>query len=118
MKNWQFDLLYERITRMEITLMSTLAQLQAAVTRTEEVEQSAVTLIEGLVEQIKQAGVDQAALDALTNELQAKADAFGAAVAANTPAPAPVPAPPPVQTTPLPPIDPTPSAPVTTPVVD
>lgn len=46
---------------------------------------SAVTLIEGLAQQIRDSLGDEEALGALADELDAKANALASAVAANTP---------------------------------
>jgi len=81
--------------------MKSLADLQADVAADTVVEQSAVTLINGLAAQLKAlsaAGtpVDPAVIDSLATTLEANAASLGAAVAANTvanPAPAPAPAP-------------------------
>lgn len=73
--------------------MATLDQLTADVATLTTVDQSAITLINGLAAQIKAAGVDPAALKALTDQMEAQSSALAAAVAANTPA-APAPTPP------------------------
>lgn len=75
-------------------IMSTLADLQAAVTAEDTVIQSAITLIQGLAAQIAALQPNQAAIDALAADVSAQATALGTAVAAGTPAtPAPAPAP-------------------------
>ena len=77
--------------------MSAMTDLQAAVARNGDVEASAVTLLQGVVQQLKGAiaANDPAALSALATSLTAQTDALAAAVTANTPAanPAPAPAP-------------------------
>lgn len=50
------------------------------------VEQSAVTLIQGIAAQLAAAGTDPAKLAALSASLKTSADALAAAVTANTPA--------------------------------
>lgn len=65
--------------------MSKLDDLQAAVAASDKVIQSAVTLINGLAQQIKDAGTDPAALAAVIADIEANKDALAAAVAANTP---------------------------------
>ncbi len=61
-----------------------LNDLTAQVTATVGIEQSAVALIQGLADQIKAAGTDPAALEALQANLKTSADALAAAVAANS----------------------------------
>lgn len=67
-----------------------LDTLKTAVARIDTVSDSIVTLCNGLSQQIKDlvaAGADPAALTALANDLNAKADAVAAAVVANTTVP-------------------------------
>ena len=66
--------------------MNELQALQAQVAQNVTVEQSAVTLIQGLAAQIAAAGTDPAKLTELTNNLNAPATALAAAITANTPA--------------------------------
>lgn len=66
-----------------------LETLKAQVAQNEEVEQSALLLIQGLASQIEAAGTDPAALQALTDGLKASATSLAAAVSANTPAASP-----------------------------
>ena len=78
--------------------MSALDDLKAEVAATISVEQSAITLIQGIAQQLQDAlanaGVSDPALIDLTTQLKSNADALAAAVSANTPAaPAPTPAP-------------------------
>lgn len=61
--------------------------LQAAVAAEDTVIQSAVTLIQGIAQRIADAGVDPAALQALTDDITAQAASLAAAVTANTPSP-------------------------------
>jgi hypothetical protein len=68
----------------EDELMADLTALTAQVAQNTTVEQSAVTLIQGLAAQIAAAGTDPAALQALQDQLKVSADALAAAVAANT----------------------------------
>ena len=79
--------------RMSQQLDDLTAEVAAATT----IEQSAVTLIQGLAAQLAAAGTDPAKLQALHDSLKASSDALAAAVAANTPAapPATPPAAPP-----------------------
>ena len=60
--------------------------LAAAVKKNDDVVDSAVTLITGLAAQLLAAKDDPVAIEALANEVSAKADALAADVAANTPA--------------------------------
>lgn len=80
-----------------------LDDLTAEVAAEGTVVQSAIVLINGLAQQIADAGTSQLALTALTGQLKAQAAALGAAVAANTPA------------TPVPPAVTPPTPPTTTP---
>jgi DNA-binding GntR family transcriptional regulator len=66
--------------------MSSLTDLQAQVAQTTTVEQSAITLIEGLAAQLAAAGTDPAALAKLQSDLASSATALAAAITANTPA--------------------------------
>lgn len=68
---------------MSQELTDLTAQVEASVT----VEESAITLINGIAAQIAAAGVDQAKLTTLHDELQASADALSMAVVTNTPPP-------------------------------
>lgn len=84
----------EAIHHMEKTIMATLADLQTAVTAEDNVVDSAITLLQGLTQQIAALQPNQAAIDALAADVTAKTQALAAAVAANTPAGAPAPTPP------------------------
>ena len=66
--------------------MTTIADLQAAVTAEDTVIDSAVALIQGLAAQVAALAPNQAAIDALAADIKAKSDGLAAAVAANTPA--------------------------------
>lgn len=71
--------------------MADLSTLADSVAANGDVVDSAITLLNGLYEQLQAAGTDPAAIAALADELKAQTDALAAAVAANTPvAPAPV----------------------------
>lgn len=71
-----------------------LDDLTAQVASTVSVQQSAVTLINGLAAQIASAGTDPTKLAELQANLKASSDALASAITANTPAaPAPTPAP-------------------------
>lgn len=81
-----------RIINMQEILMSALDDLKAEVERNTSLEQSAVTLIQGIAQQLKDAlaANDPVALQDLTTKLSSSADALAAAITANTPAPPPV----------------------------
>lgn len=89
-----FNLLKLIIETQEF-IMSALTDLQDQVAATVGAEASAVTLIQGIADQLKAAlaaaGVSDPALADLTTKLHDSAAALGAAVSANTPAPAPAP---------------------------
>jgi hypothetical protein len=67
-------------------IMSTLADVQAAVTAEDTVVDSAIALLQGLAAQIAALQPNQAAIDALAADVTAKTTALANAVAANTPA--------------------------------
>jgi hypothetical protein len=67
-------------------IMSTLADVQAAVTAEDTVVDSAIALLQGLAAQIAALQPNQAAIDALAADVTSKTTALAAAVAANTPA--------------------------------
>jgi chromosome segregation ATPase len=80
----------------ERNIMAALDDLQTQVQANTNLEQSAITLIQGLAKQITDAvnSNDSSALAALAGQLNTSAAALGAAIAANTPqAPTPAPAP-------------------------
>jgi hypothetical protein len=64
-----------------------LDRLTAEVSETHSAVDSAVTLIAGLAQQIRDLSTDPAALNALADDLDAQQAAIAAAVAANTPTP-------------------------------
>lgn len=79
--------LYQFLLNVKQTLKKMGAQLdalQAAVAKNTSAENSAIELIKGLAQQIKDLQPDQAAIDALAAEVNAKADALAAAVTENT----------------------------------
>lgn len=84
---------YEAILEKLEQIMSALDDLKAEVAATATVEQSAVTLIQGIAAQLQAALANQtnpdSALVDLTNQLKTSADALAAAVTANTPAASP-----------------------------
>lgn len=67
------------------TIMADLTDLHAQVAANTSVIDSAIVLINGIAARIDAAGVDPAALKALSDSLKASDDALSAAVAANTP---------------------------------
>ena len=79
----------ERWDKMSKEMDDLTAQVAAQTT----VEQSAITLIEGLAAQLAAAGTDPAKLAALTTQLKTSADALSAAITANTPVAPAAPAP-------------------------
>lgn len=77
----------DRLTRLllgEQAAMANLDELTAAVTRNNDVGDSAITLLNGLAEQLRAAGTDPAALAALSTALTTQADEMAAAITANT----------------------------------
>lgn len=66
--------------------MADLTALTAEVTRNSEVDDSAITLLNGLAAQIVLLKNDPAALQALADQLKASSDKLSAAIVANTPA--------------------------------
>lgn len=76
--------LFRFVTQKLDLILMKLDHLETTIDRIETVADSAVALINGLSQQIKDAGTDEAKLAALTAELDAKATDLAAAVAANT----------------------------------
>lgn len=81
----QVDLLLTEATKMA----GELARLQTEVAEMAGVVDSAVALINGLAQQIRDLATDPAALTALADSLDSKAGELAAAVVANTPTPTP-----------------------------
>ncbi len=74
--------------RKDVKKMSAeLDRLTTEVSETSTVVDSAVALIQGLAEQIRQLATDPAALNALADSLDTKTNELAAAVAANTSTP-------------------------------
>jgi hypothetical protein len=74
------------VQQQETQQMATLTELQTQVTESIGVEQSAITLIQGLAAKIQElinSGSDPAALQALVDELNTSEQALSGAVAAN-----------------------------------
>ena len=64
----------------------TLAQLKVQVEKNTAIEESAVSLINGIAQQLKNAANDPAAIQALADELTQSGTDLAAAITANTPA--------------------------------
>ena len=75
-----------QIKQLGEKVMKDLKELEKAVERSTTVQQSAIVLIQGLAEQLRNAGTDPALLGALASTLDAQANALSDAVVANTPA--------------------------------
>lgn len=78
----QFDKLREE----HRTMSAELDALTAQVAETNDVEQSAIVLLNGLAAQLAAIANDPAAIAALADSLHVKSDELAAAVVANTPA--------------------------------
>lgn len=74
----------DAIYKKECVLMASLDTLTAQVKANEDIEQSAVILIQGIAAQLEAAKTDPVALQALSDSLKASASSLAAAVAANT----------------------------------
>lgn len=92
----KLDAILLQLTRMEKSMSQNQDALVAAVTADTDAVSSAVTLLQGLSQQIKDAGTDQTKLDALTAQLDGNTKKLADAVVANTPAASPTPGPIPV----------------------
>jgi hypothetical protein len=79
--------LFQSLYRLETTMSAELDALTQQVAQNTDLEQSAVTLIQGLADQINASKDDPAKLTQLTSDLKARADALAAAITTNTPAP-------------------------------
>jgi hypothetical protein len=75
-----------QLKTMEAKMAQSLAKLQEEVEQNTAVIASAVMLINGLSQQIKDAGVDPVKLLELTTTLDSNSNALAAAITANTPA--------------------------------
>lgn len=67
-------------------IVADLTELQQQVQENTQVEASAITLLNGLAQQIADLKDDPQALQALSDQLKSSGDALAAAIAANTPA--------------------------------
>lgn len=85
---WNFNSKLNRILRNQEAMMATIAELQAAVARETDAEDSVIVLLKGISQQLKDAKAsnDLAALDAVIASIDANTAKLGAAVTANTPA--------------------------------
>lgn len=77
---------FSQLAQKESDIMADLTALTAEVARNTEVDQSAITLLNGLAAQIETLKTDPAALQALADQLKGSSDQLAAAVVANTPA--------------------------------
>lgn len=89
---WRLDYLMaqvNRLLRMEVRQLAVLDDLKAEVEEVKTVEASAVTLLNGLAQMLRDAlaSGDPAAIQAVIADLDASSNALADAVAANTPAP-------------------------------
>lgn len=75
-----------QLQRMEIHEMALLDDLTSQVQANHDLEESAVTMIQGLADQIAATAGDPAAVAALADSLRSSATDLGAAITANTPA--------------------------------
>lgn len=80
--------LLKKILKKEEIIMATIQELTLAVDRNTAVDDSVITLLQGIVQQLKdaQASNDPAAIDALIVKLDANTQKMADAVTANTPA--------------------------------
>lgn len=73
--------------RMEMRMSVAMDNIAREVAETKTAVDSAIVLINGIADRIREAGVDAVKLEALSAELDAKANELAAAVVANTPTP-------------------------------
>lgn len=80
--------LLKKILKKEEILMATMQDLQAAVQRNSDVDDSVIVLLNGIVQQLKdaQASNDPQAIQAVIDSLDADTKKMADAVTANTPA--------------------------------
>jgi chromosome segregation ATPase len=76
----------EKLERREKTMSTQLDALTAQVTANESLENSAITLIQGIAAQLAAIKDDPAKIQALADSLKTSADSLSAAIIANTPA--------------------------------
>jgi predicted nucleic acid-binding Zn-ribbon protein len=75
----------DALGRQESQIMQELDDLTTQVKATDDTEQSALVLINGISDRLAAAGTDPVKLAALTADLKTNSDALAAAVVANTP---------------------------------
>ena len=83
--NRKLDLIINFLTNMEKHIMADLTTLTTAVTNQTSVNQSAITLLNGLSAALTVAGTDPVALATLATQINSNASALSAAITANTP---------------------------------
>ncbi len=81
----------DTILAQGVSMSAALDKITGEVTETKSIIESAVTLINGLAQQIRDLSEDPAALNALADDLDASSKSLADAVAANTPAAPPTP---------------------------
>lgn len=81
-----FEAIHDLIISQGETIMVDLTRITNEVAENASVIQSAITLLNGLSEQIRELSTDPVALGELADQLDAQSEALAAAVAANTPA--------------------------------
>lgn len=74
----------KQILQNQNKIMTDLTGITAAVENETTVDQSIITLLNNIAAELKAAGTDQAALDALTQKITANSQAIADAVTANT----------------------------------
>ena len=84
--------LLNTIHQEQLKMAVDLSALQAQVQQNTTVEQSAVTLIQGLAQQLQAAQNDPAAIQSIINSLNSSANSLADAITANTPSQASSPA--------------------------
>lgn len=90
----RIELKLDCLLRQGAKFMKEIDDLQAQVTEQTTVEQSAITLIKGLADQITASAGDRGKLTDISARLHASAEALAAAITANTPAASPATPPP------------------------
>jgi hypothetical protein len=80
------DPILRKILRGEQAIMASVADLQAKVANATTIEESAVTLIQGLSQQLRDNATDPAAIQAMADQLDSATADLSSAISANTPA--------------------------------
>src|SRR4051812_22943890 len=75
-----------RSNQENVDMATLLDNLKASVERNNNLERSAIQLIQGLAAQVRAAGTDPMALRQLAEALDSQSDSLAAAISANTPA--------------------------------